>query len=58
MSRPALEVADILHAQGDAFLDQHPWLSVQQRSVLRAITRCRTAKPPECAHADTVEPGS
>jgi len=43
MSRPAVEVADILHAQGDAFVEQHPWLSVQQRSVLRAITRCRTA---------------
>ena len=43
MSRPAVEVADILHAQGHTFLEQHPWLSVQQRSVLRAITRCRTA---------------
>jgi hypothetical protein len=43
MSRPAVEVADILHAQGGIFLEQHPWLSVQQRSVLRAITRCRTA---------------
>ena len=43
MSRPAVEVADILHAQGDAFVEQHPWLSVQQRSVLRAIARCRTA---------------
>ena len=43
MSRPAVEVADILHAQGDAFLEQHPWLSAQQRSVLRAIARCRTA---------------
>jgi hypothetical protein len=38
-----LEVADLLHAQGDAFVEQHPWLSVQQRSVLRAIARCRTA---------------
>jgi predicted RNA-binding Zn-ribbon protein involved in translation (DUF1610 family) len=38
-----VEVADILHAQGDHFVEQHPWLSVQQRSVLRAITRCRTA---------------
>jgi hypothetical protein len=38
-----VEVADILHAQGDHFVAQHPWLSVQQRSVLRAITRCRTA---------------
>jgi hypothetical protein len=43
MSRPAVEVADILHAQGDTFLEQHPWLSAQQRSVLRAIARCRTA---------------
>jgi len=38
-----VEVADILHAQGDTFLEQHPWLSVQQRSVLRAIACCRTA---------------
>ncbi len=43
MSRPAVEVADILHAQGHAFVEPHPWLSVQQRSVLRAIARCRTA---------------
>src|SRR6185436_14906129 len=43
MSRPAVEVADILHAQGDTFIEQHPWLSVQQRSVLRAVARCRTA---------------
>jgi Putative transposase/Transposase zinc-binding domain len=38
-----VEVADVLHAQGQHFLDQHPWLSVQQRTVLRALTRCRTA---------------
>ena len=38
-----MEVADILHAQGDTFVAQHPWLSAQQRSVLRAIARCRTA---------------
>jgi hypothetical protein len=38
-----VEVADILHAQGHAFVEQHPWLSAQQRSVLRAIARCRTA---------------
>ena len=43
MTRPAVEVADILHAQGDTFVEQHPWLSVQQRSVLCAIARCRTA---------------
>lgn len=38
-----MEVADVLHAHGATFLEQHPWLSVQQRSVLRAIARCRTA---------------
>ena len=38
-----MEVADILHAQGDTFLEQHPWLNAHQRSVLRAIARCRTA---------------
>jgi hypothetical protein len=38
-----VEVADILHAQGDTFLEQHPWLNAHQRSVLRAIARCRTA---------------
>src|SRR5713226_3069333 len=27
----------------DTFVAQHPWLSTQQRSVLRAIARCRTA---------------
>ena len=43
MTRPAVEVADVLHAQGDRFVAQHPWLSVQQRTVLRAVTRCRTA---------------
>ena len=43
VTRPAVEVADILHAQGDTFVEQHPWLSAQQRSVLRAIARCRTA---------------
>ena len=43
MSRPAVEVADVLHAQGEHFLEQHPWLSVQQRTVLRALARCRTA---------------
>ena len=39
-----MEVADILRAQGDRFLDKNrSWLSFQQLSVLRAITRCRTA---------------
>jgi hypothetical protein len=43
MSRPAVEVADLLRKQGDRFMGQSPWLSFQQLSVLRAITRCRTA---------------
>jgi hypothetical protein len=43
VSRPAVEVADVLHAQGEHFIERHPWLSVQQRTVLRALARCRTA---------------
>jgi hypothetical protein len=43
MTRPAVEVADLLHKQGDRFMDRSPWLNFQQLSVLRAITRCRTA---------------
>jgi hypothetical protein len=43
MTRPAVEVADLLHKQGDRFMDQNPWLNFQQLSVLRAIIRCRTA---------------
>jgi hypothetical protein len=44
MSRPAVEVADILREQGDRFLEQSPWLNFQQLTVLRAIARCRTAE--------------
>lgn len=44
MSRPAVEVADILQAQGDRFVERNrAWLSFQQLTVLRAISRCRTA---------------
>jgi hypothetical protein len=43
MTRPTVEVADLLRSQGDRFLEQNPWLSFQQLTVLRAITRCRTA---------------
>jgi len=53
MSRPAVEVADLLHKQGDRFMDQSPWLNFQQLSVLRAITRCRTAATSAC-YWDTV----
>ena len=58
MNRPAVEVADILHTQGDRFLEKNrSWLSYQQLSVLRAIARCRTAalgghidSCPRCGH--------
>src|SRR3989442_2718930 len=42
--RPAVEVADILRAQGNSFIDRHRgWLRFQQIKVMRAILRCRTA---------------
>jgi hypothetical protein len=44
MNRPALEVADIIRAQGEHFLERcRSWLTWPQRKVLRAIARCRTA---------------
>ncbi len=44
MSRPTVEVADILRAQGGRFLQRHRnRLSYQQLKVMRAITCCRTA---------------
>jgi hypothetical protein len=44
MTRPAVEVADILRARGDCFREQNrSWLGYQQLNVLRAITACRTA---------------
>src|SRR5271156_2744655 len=44
MSRPPLEVADIIRAAGDAFLERHRhWLRWKHVKVLRAIARCRTA---------------
>lgn len=44
MIRPAVEVADILRAQGNSFFDRHSgWLRFQQLKVMRAISRCRTA---------------
>jgi hypothetical protein len=43
MSRPAVEMADLLRAQGERFFEQNPWLSFQQLTVLQAIARCRTA---------------
>lgn len=44
MNRPTLEVADILQARGDSFIDQNQTrISYQQLKVMRAIIRCRTA---------------
>ena len=44
MSRPTVEVADILRAQGDRFIERYrSWLSYQQLTVLRALRCCRTA---------------
>jgi hypothetical protein len=41
--RPALEVADIVRAHGEAFVRTHVLLP-EQHAVLRAIQRCRTAE--------------
>ncbi|HEY4900706.1 MAG TPA: IS91 family transposase [Terriglobales bacterium] len=44
MTRPAVEVADILRAQGQRFLDRYrSSLDFQQLKAFRAIQRCRTA---------------
>jgi predicted Zn-ribbon and HTH transcriptional regulator len=44
MTRPAIEVADILRAQGNRFLERyHSSFSYQQLKAFRAIARCRTA---------------
>ncbi len=44
MSRPRVEVADVVRAQGDRFIEQNrSWLSYQQLAVLRALAACRTS---------------
>jgi hypothetical protein len=44
MTRPTLEVADILRACGSNFLERHgSHLASQHRKVMDAIVRCRTA---------------
>src|SRR5213595_2403379 len=44
MTRPTLEVADILRAHGDRFLDRYrSRFGFQQLKAFRAIQRCRTA---------------
>jgi len=42
VTRPTVEVADILRAWGSDFIDRHQ-LRLQQLKVICAITRCRTA---------------
>jgi len=44
MSRPPLEVADIVRCAGQSFLENsRRWMNWQHQKVLLAITRCRTA---------------
>ena len=44
MSRPTVEVADVIGRHGEAFLQKYGhWVSRQQRRVMRAIVQCRTA---------------
>ena len=56
--RPALELADIVRAHGEAFERTHA-LTPEQKAVLRDIARCRTAQLgghrdvcAECGHVD------
>ncbi|MGO9776448.1 MAG: transposase zinc-binding domain-containing protein, partial [Terracidiphilus sp.] len=51
MNRPALQVADIIRAQGERFLERcRSWLTWPQRKVLRAISynSCRNRHCPKC----------
>src|SRR5271166_4589996 len=44
MSRPLLEMADIVRCAGQAFVERsRNWITWQHQKVLLAITRCRTA---------------
>src|SRR5690348_16577787 len=44
MSRPPLEVADIVRTAGEAFIERNRhWLHWKHIKVLRALRRCRTA---------------
>jgi hypothetical protein len=60
VTRPTVEVADILRARGNDFIDRHQ-LRIQQLKVIRAITRCRTAALgghidtcPQCGRDQTI----
>ena len=44
MSRPPLEVADLIRSAGAAFIERHrQWIRWKHVKVLLAIARCRTA---------------
>src|SRR5204862_4949802 len=44
MDRPPLEVADLIRAAGDAFIERsRKWITWKHVKVLLAIARCRTA---------------
>jgi hypothetical protein len=44
MSRPLLELADIVRCAGQAFVERsRKWINWQHQKVLLAIARCRTA---------------
>jgi len=44
MDRPLFEVADLVRAAGDAFIERsHKWITWKHVKVLLAISRCRTA---------------
>jgi len=43
MSRPPLEVADLIRAAGEAFIERNrQWIRWKHVKVLRAIARCRS----------------
>ena len=58
MNRPPLEVADIVRAQGNRFIENNRgWIRTLHCKVLRAIAHCRTAalgghrdQCPRCGH--------
>src|SRR5207237_2620074 len=44
MSRPLLEVADLIHSAGTAFIERNrKWIRWNHIKVMLAISRCRTA---------------
>jgi len=63
MSRPPLEVADLIRSAGAAFIERNrQWLSWKHIKVLLAIARCRTAalgghldQCTRCGHRATID---